>query len=1363
MRIIGVEPTDLFVGPADDPLQVVRVELSEPAPVVVTGPGAQGEGAAGEPGRPVEIGVRCDAAPGTAVPLTVTAGDQVAHAELTVAEPGWTVWMVPHFHYDPVWWNTQAAYTTTWDDAGDTAQQFRIDWQYTGFELMRLHLRTARRDPDYKFVLAEVDYLKPYWDAHPGERAYLRRLLREGRVELMGGTYNEPNTNLTSAESTVRNLVYGIGFQRGIMGGDPQTAWQLDVFGHDPQFPGLAADAGLTSSSWARGPHHQWGPMLTDRDREQDGWGDPSTMQFPAEFEWLSPSGRGVLTHYMPAHYSAGWWMDSATGLAEAEDAVLELYRLMKNVAATRNLLLPVGTDYTPPNRWVTEIHRDFAARYTWPRLKCALPREFFAAVRGELTEPSPQTRDMNPVYTGKDVSFIDTKQAQRAAESLLTEAETFATLASVETGADYPHARIDKAWRQLAYGAHHDAITGSESDQVYLDLLTSWREAYDTGRDVLDVSLRRLGPAAEDTVTVFNPSAWSRTDLVRIRLSHPEPGFHGWELTDGTPLALEHASHHEDGSLAEADIVFLAADIPPLGYRTFCPRPSRTAAHWAPSPDGTTRIANSTHVLEVDPRRGGCVSRLTVEGRELLQAGRVGNELLVYDEYPAHPRYHEGPWHLVPNGSVTGSASAPATSVRTETSALGERITVTGTVGPVRYTQTLTLWHGVDRLDGVTHIDAFDGADRLLRLRWPVRVPGALPVSEVANAVIGRGFGLIDVDSAEHPWTLDNPANNWFALSSTARVRLPDGDRALGIAEIVTPDGAGAKDLAVALVKAGVTSTCSAAPGARYGDLAVDSNLPDVRIALGGPDENPFTAEVLTGEYADAFAEQLATTGRARLWVPADSPLEKVWVPGADLRAAHALPVLVVAGEGAVDDLVADLDDATIEVAHGGPLTEPPLDDYTVALVNHGVPGFAVDSGGALHLSLMRSCTGWPSGVWIDPPRRTHPDGSTFQQQHWTHSFDYTLMAGPGDWRAQSVVPRAHDVNHPLRAVRGERPGQPETRSFLAVEPAGQVVLSALKPTGNPLAEGELPRPVTGLTIRLYEATGRPVQARLATDLPLTDTHRATLLEHPQAPLTGLTVDLGGMDIATVVARLPEPHGGVEPGHEPDQPVFTRYWLHNTGPAPTGNLPVAVHLHPPVLHGAGDVTLTVASGLTEASTAGEVRLLLPEGWSADTTAVPYDLEPGGHLAHELRVTPAPSAEPGTYWLRARTTYDGQTFEDVTRVLIGEAPSAEPVATLRTAALRLAPGEAGTLDVHVTSDARTPVHVQAQLISPWQTFDLFPRWNTGAEVPARGEHTLSFPVSVPAGTRPGRWWAVVKLAAAGWLHYTEAVEIEVAP
>ena len=251
----------------------------------------------------------------------VVAGDAITPFVFTVAEPGWTMHMISHFHYDPVWWNTQAAYTSVWSE--DPPGRCR---QTNGFDLVRAHLEMARREPEYKFVLAEVDYLKPFWDTHPEDRADLRRFIADGRVEVMGGTYNEPNTNLTSPETTIRNFVHGIGFQRDILGADPATAWQLDVFGHDPQFPGMAADAGLTSSSWARGPHHQWGPMAGD--------GDPERMQFSSEFEWIAPSGRGLLTHYMPAHYSAGWWMDSAATLERGRDRDVRTVRIAEEGGA---------------------------------------------------------------------------------------------------------------------------------------------------------------------------------------------------------------------------------------------------------------------------------------------------------------------------------------------------------------------------------------------------------------------------------------------------------------------------------------------------------------------------------------------------------------------------------------------------------------------------------------------------------------------------------------------------------------------------------------------------------------------------------------------------------------------------------------------------------------------------------------------------------------------------------------------------------------------------------------------------------------------------------------------------------------------
>ena len=513
MRITSVAGTDLFGGSAQHPLQIVRVTVLDDRPpqaapplavtVRVEGPGVSTPVPVRldlvTPGaeQAAEIGVHIAAPAAAGSPRQVTAiaegegGRDGQSATIRVAESGWTMWMVSHFHYDPVWWNTQGEFTES--RLLLPGEDGSLPEVRTAFELVALHLDEARRDPDYKFVLAEIDYLKPYLDTHPQDRADLRRFLAEGRVEIVGGSYNEPNTNLTSAESTIRNAVYGLAYQRDVAGGDPRTAWMLDAFGHDPGYPGLMAAAGLTESSWARGPYHQWGPQRTV--------GDNTRMQMRSEFEWVSPDGQGLLTAYMPNHYGAGWGTHRAADLAAAEQDALGQFRTLAPVAATRNVLLPVGADHVIPSRWVTAIHRDWNARYVWPRFVTALPREFFAAVRADAARRDvwlvPQTRDMNPVYPGKDVSYIDTKQGQRAAEIAVAEGERLATLAWL-AGADYPAESLDKAWRQLVFGAHHDAITGTESDQVYLDLLGGWREAWQRGDEVRRDAVSYLAARAD-------------------------------------------------------------------------------------------------------------------------------------------------------------------------------------------------------------------------------------------------------------------------------------------------------------------------------------------------------------------------------------------------------------------------------------------------------------------------------------------------------------------------------------------------------------------------------------------------------------------------------------------------------------------------------------------------------------------------------------------------------------------------------------------------------------------------------------------------------------------------------------------------
>jgi alpha-mannosidase len=1572
MRIVRAESTPLFVSTGHGPCQVVRVTVAggapggsaehrgrgkqsadapAPAPVLVRaeGPGVttrqpfriENLPAGAEVTAEVPVTVAAPYGPGSKLGVTVIAEGPGSRAELAaeliVAEPGWTIWMVCHFHYDPVWWNTQGGFTET--GLAMPGEDGALPDVRTAFELVRLHLDAARDDPDYKFVLAEVDYLKPYFDAHPQDRAELADLIAAGRAELVGGAYNEPNTNLTSAESTIRNIVYGLGEQRDVLGADPSVAWALDAFGHDPGYPGLMAAAGMTGSAWARGPFHQWGPWRTV--------GDNARMQFPSEFEWISPDGRGLLTSYMANHYGAGWVIHQAADLAAAKQEALGQLALLAPVAATRNVLLPVGADHVIPPRWATAVHRDFAARYVWPRCVTGLPREFFAAVRAEAAERgiwlTPQTRDMNPVYPGKDVSYIDTKQAQRAAEVAVCDGERLATLAWL-AGAGYPAESLDKAWRQLVFGAHHDAITGTESDQVYLDLLGGWREAFERGDSVREQAAGFLaslvntmrkydgGGAGPDpyrrAVVVFNTLSWPRAGLATLTLTFPEPGVPWLALSDETgavvPFLAEAIRRHPDHSLASVTITF-RAELPALGYRSYRasagtgsggepgsgagPAPG---AGWTAMPG--TVIANEAFEVAADPGRGGGLNRITDRrtGAGLLRG--LGNEMVLAEEYPAHPRWGEGPWLLCPKGPGTGSGDAPA-EVTAQHCPLGSRLVARFPLGDLRITQETILWDGLDRVEFRTHVDGSIGQDRLLRVRFPALVPGGLPVFQCATAVVGRPFGVADMDVGRDAFTLDNPACEWFGLGGAARVSAGGHAWAIGVAEVIVPgDGeassqlftrngassagvipvyparsrditdsgggpgagtsenpaagarvagwrASVRELVAALASAGVTATCSRADGPRYGSLDLDSNVPDVRIAVGGPGVNPWTARLLAGlgpAGADLSA-RLSAPGGARFWVPAARPRAEVFTASADVRGDRDLPVLIVSGAdlpAAVAELTRDLADAVIdaELAGGAPGDAAPggagphdrlLGAHSVALLNRGTPSSLVTPDGTLHIALMRASSAWPAGVWIDGTRRTVPDGSSFAWQHWSHEFRYALAAGTGGWRDAGFVVAGQEYNHDLLACEtGLHDGPlPASASLAEVSTPGRArpaaLLSALKPRGNPLASGQPGRPEreAGVTIRLRDADGLPAgPAQVSLRHGITAAQLTDLTERGGGPAVEVAegralVAVPPAGLVTVAAMTPEApahqplpvispevarqtginqapaepfpmkSGGEPaappPGAEPVQPVFSRYWLHGKGPAPAGNLPVAVHLSPHQVtlnapDGAdspGGLGLTVACG--PGPVAGEVTLEVPPVLAITgpdgTPAGPfeYSLAARGYARWDLAVAARPGTKPGRYFVSARTTDDlGQVLEDTALVTVGEPPApargmpreqldvllvadlvardAEVELAMEPAVLDVAPGECAALAVRLVNRTASVIRGESQLISPWGTWREARPWTQGFTAGPGETVRLGYTVALPAGARPGsRWWALAKVMYFGRIRYTESAQIRV--
>src|SRR5262249_47562061 len=120
-------------------------------------------------------------------------------------------------------------------------------------------------------------------------------------------------------------------------------------------------------------------------------------------------------------------------------------------------------------------------------------------------------------------------------------------------------------------------------------------------------------------------------------------------------------------------------------------------------------------------------------------------------------------------------------------------------------------------------------------------------------------------------------------------------------------------------------------------------------------------------------------------------------------------------------------------------------------------------------------ACSAWPTGTWMDGEKRTVPDGSSFAWQHWSHTFEYALASGSGDWRTAGFPVAGQEYSHRLLAcVTDLHSGSmPPVARLASLTPAGVDVM-AFKPRGNPLAPLAQPDPRDGVTVRLRDLAGR-------------------------------------------------------------------------------------------------------------------------------------------------------------------------------------------------------------------------------------------------------------------------------------------------
>jgi alpha-mannosidase len=138
--------------------------------------------------------------------------------------------------------------------------------------------------PEYTYTQSAAAYNEWMAQKYPDMNDEIKRRIKEGRWEIVGGMWVEPDLNMPDGESLVRQLLVGKRWYKQAYGVDVRIGWNPDSFGYTWQLPQIYKRSGVDY-------------FVT----QKMTWNDTNQLPFKL-FWWESPDGSKVLA-YFPHDY----------------------------------------------------------------------------------------------------------------------------------------------------------------------------------------------------------------------------------------------------------------------------------------------------------------------------------------------------------------------------------------------------------------------------------------------------------------------------------------------------------------------------------------------------------------------------------------------------------------------------------------------------------------------------------------------------------------------------------------------------------------------------------------------------------------------------------------------------------------------------------------------------------------------------------------------------------------------------------------------------------------------------------------------------------------------------------------------------
>lgn len=495
--------------------------------------------------------------------------------------------------------------------------------------------------PGYVFTQSAATYNEWMAEKYPDIDDQIKQRIKEGRWEVVGGMWVEPDLNMPDGESIARSLLVGKRWYLQHYGVDVRVGWNPDSFGYNWQLPQIYKKSGVDY-------------FVT----QKMSWND--TNQLPLKlFWWESPDGSKVLAYFPKGYANRNVGpLRLSSNFAQAREyspgltQMLDLYGVGDHGGGPTRMILDQATHWMQPGKVAPETHFSTALSFftsVEKHIANQSPEWNYRTLAEGYHPPTPHLDEVT-IPTWKDELYLeyhrgvytthaDQKRNLRQTPEATLNAEKLASLAWLD-GDTYPGDRLTEAWKKISFNGFHDLAAGSGIAQIYRDAQKDFDDVHwiddEVSRDALATIVEQVDTrtGAGVPIFVFNPLSWARSGVFTVTVQMPSATSDVTVLDDhGTALSSEVISRNAPTNTFVLRVQ--ARDVPSLGYAVLHAVPGHRSFASDLHAHGTT-LENSTVRVVVDLKTG-CITSLYEKRSnfETLAAGACGNELQAFTDTP--------------------------------------------------------------------------------------------------------------------------------------------------------------------------------------------------------------------------------------------------------------------------------------------------------------------------------------------------------------------------------------------------------------------------------------------------------------------------------------------------------------------------------------------------------------------------------------------------------------------------------------------------------------------------------------------------------------------------------------------------------